>query len=78
MEMVELRVGRTEAVLDQVEILQQNEEEEEEEESGRDSGSPKDSSILINHTGVVRLLLLGPIAEMSRDTMKSKKIRDEK
>jgi hypothetical protein len=78
MERAELQLERTEAVLDQMELPRPREEEEE-EESGGDPGPPKDSSIPINHTtGAARLLLLGPIAEMCQDAMKSTKIMNEK
>lgn len=79
MERVEPLLERSEVVLDQMELPRPRAEDEEEEEGSGDPGPPKDSSIPINHTtGAARLLLLGPIAEMCKDSLSSQKIRNEK
>jgi len=79
MERMDPRMEQTEAALDDLELPQAIPAEEEEEESGADPGPPKDSSIPINHTtGAARLLLLGPIAEMCKDSLGSSKIKNEK
>jgi hypothetical protein len=53
--------------------------ESEEEDEGGDPGPPKPPSIPVNHTtGAARLLLVGPIAEMCKDIIRQRKIKNEK